>query len=39
MEQFRAKQLIPKIANGSLVFLFSPNDERWMREDPWANAD
>jgi hypothetical protein len=39
MEQFRAQKLIPKIANGALVFLFSPNDEQWMRGDPWANAD
>ena len=36
MEQFRAKRLLPKIANGGLVFLFSPNDENWMRRDPWA---
>jgi hypothetical protein len=36
MEQFRADRLIPKIANGSLVFLFSPNDENWMRRDPWS---
>jgi hypothetical protein len=36
MEQARAKRLIPKIANGSLVFLFSPNDENWMRHDPWG---
>lgn len=36
VEQSRAERLIPKIANGSLVFLFSPNDERWMKQDPWA---
>jgi hypothetical protein len=28
--------LIPKIANGGLVFLFSPNDAQWMNNDPWA---
>lgn len=33
-----AQQLIPMIANGGLVFHFSPADERWMREDPWAAA-
>ena len=39
MEQFRAKQLLPKLANGGLVFLFAPRDE-WIRSDPWiALAD
>ena len=38
MDQARAHRLIPKIANGGLVFLFSPNDAQWMRNDPWANA-
>lgn len=36
VEPARAQRLIPKIANGSLVFLFSPNDSRWMKNDPWA---
>ena len=36
MEQDRAHRLIPKIANGGLVFLFSPNDSQWMHNDPWA---
>jgi hypothetical protein len=36
MEQARARRLIPKIANGGLVFLFSPNDSQWMNSDPWA---
>ncbi len=36
MEQDRAQRLIPKIANGGLVFLFSPNDVQWMNGDPWA---
>lgn len=31
-----AERLIPMIANGGLVFHFSPADARWMREDPWA---
>ena len=39
MEQSRARRLIPKIGNGGMVFLFSPNDPRWMHRDPWAHAD
>lgn len=37
MEQARARNLLPRIANGGLVFLFSPLDERWMESDPWAS--
>jgi hypothetical protein len=36
MEQSRAKTLIPKIANGGLVYLFSPRDSQWMEKEPWA---
>lgn len=36
MELDLARQLIPMIADGGLVFHFSPADERWMRDDPWA---
>lgn len=36
MEQGRAQRLLPKLANGGLVFLFSPNDADWMRNDPWS---
>ena len=39
MEVWRARRLIPMIANGGLVFLFSPVDADWMRQDPWANAE
>lgn len=35
MELSRAQRLIPLIANGGLVFHFSPRDAKWMREDPW----
>ena len=35
MEPDRAQRLIPQIANGGLVFLFSPNDEDWIQNDPW----
>lgn len=38
MEQARAHRLIPKIANGSLVFLFSPYDNGWLRNDPWIGS-
>jgi hypothetical protein len=34
MEQDRAKRLLPKLANGGLVFLFAP-DADWMAKDPW----
>jgi hypothetical protein len=36
MEQARAKELLPKLANGSVVFLFAPNDQ-WLSSDPWVN--
>ena len=35
MEQQRAKRLLPKLANGGMVFLFAP-DAKWMSRDPWA---
>lgn len=38
MEEQRAQRLIPRIANGGLVFLFSPEDAGWMGGDPWARA-
>jgi hypothetical protein len=37
MEQQRAKSLLPKIADGGMVFLFAP-DENWMTRDPWLTA-
>jgi hypothetical protein len=39
METRRASNLLPKIGNGGLVFLFSPLEREWMSEDPWANMD
>ncbi len=33
-----AEDLIPRIADGGLVFHFSPLDARWLREDPWAGV-
>lgn len=40
MEQGRARRLLPKIADGGMVFLFAPNSE-WMASDRWivASAD
>jgi hypothetical protein len=38
MEQARAHKLIPMLADGSLVFLYSPNDADWVQNDPWATA-
>lgn len=37
LEQTRARKLLPQIANGGLVFLFSPLDKGWMQDDPWAS--
>jgi hypothetical protein len=38
MEPHLAERLIPRLANGGLVFHFSPLDTRWLREDPWAGS-
>lgn len=38
LEEFRAQRLLPMIANGSLVFLYSPNDPVWAEQDPWVNG-
>lgn len=37
MATLRAKRLLPKLANGGLVFLFAP-DRDWMGRDPWLAA-
>jgi hypothetical protein len=37
VEMHRARKLIPQIANGGMVFLFSPLDREWMAEDRWAS--
>lgn len=34
MDQARAKRLLPKLANGGMVFLFAP-DTKWLAGDPW----
>ena len=38
LEERRAQRLLPMIANGSLVFLYSPNDPVWLDQDPWINS-
>lgn len=38
MELSRAKELLPKLANGSLVFLYAPN-AKWLAGDPWVTAN
>ncbi len=38
VEPALAADLIPRIADGGLVFHFSPLDTRWLREDPWAGV-
>jgi hypothetical protein len=37
MEQARASRLLPRIANGGMVFHFSPRDRGWLERDPWIN--
>jgi hypothetical protein len=37
VEPDRAEWLLPKLANGGMVFLFAP-DQRWMSSDPWLAA-
>jgi hypothetical protein len=35
MEPDRAERLLPLLADGGVVFVYSPNDPRWLEEDPW----
>jgi hypothetical protein len=37
MEQTRARRLLPKLANGGVVFLYAP-DSTWLTSDPWLTA-
>ncbi|HSJ23273.1 MAG TPA: murein L,D-transpeptidase catalytic domain family protein [Longimicrobiales bacterium] len=39
MEQERARRLLPMIAEGGVVFIYSPRDLAWLSSDPWLNAD
>jgi hypothetical protein len=38
MEPARAERLLPKLADGGMVFLFAP-DQRWLDTDPWVSSD
>ena len=38
MEEARARRLLPLISDGGLVYLFSPEDSRWMGADPWSRS-
>jgi hypothetical protein len=38
MEPARAERLLPKLAEGGMVFLFAP-DAKWMAGDPWVASD
>jgi hypothetical protein len=39
MEMGRAQRLLPMIANGGVVFIYSPRDTRWLDSDPWVADD
>ena len=38
MEPDRARRLMPLLANGGVVFLYSPNDMDWLEQDPWVRS-
>jgi hypothetical protein len=38
MEQHRANRLLPMLAEGGVVFIYSPRDAAWLDGDPWLNA-
>ncbi|MEO6529034.1 MAG: murein L,D-transpeptidase catalytic domain-containing protein, partial [Gemmatimonadaceae bacterium] len=38
MEPDRAERLLPKLADGGMVFLFAP-DENWLARDPWLTSN
>ena len=38
MEQERARRLLPLIANGGVVFIFSPRDTAWLEDAPWSGG-
>ncbi len=39
MEPERAERLLPMLAEGSLVFQYSPNDREWATEEPWTQPE
>ena len=36
MEESRARRLLPMIANGGVVFIYSPRASDWLRAGPWT---
>ncbi|MGE0160376.1 MAG: murein L,D-transpeptidase catalytic domain-containing protein [Gemmatimonadales bacterium] len=38
MEPDRAERLLPLLANGGVVLVYSPNDTGWLREGRWVHA-
>lgn len=38
MEQSRARRLLPLLADGGVVFIYSPNDPSWLGGDPWIRG-
>jgi len=38
MEPERAERLLPLLAGGSVVLLYSPNDRTWLGEGPWVRS-
>ena len=38
MEVQRAARLLPMLANGGVVFVYSPNDREWLGRDPWIQG-
>jgi hypothetical protein len=38
MEPDRAERLLPKLADGGMVFLFAP-DQKWLANDPWISTN
>lgn len=38
MEMARADRLLPMLANGGVVFIYSPHATEWLSSDPWLIA-
>jgi len=38
MEPERAERLLPMLAGGGVVFVYSPSDPEWLSEGPWVRA-
>ncbi|MDH3223780.1 MAG: murein L,D-transpeptidase catalytic domain family protein, partial [Gemmatimonadota bacterium] len=38
MEPERAQRLLPLLEGGSVVFIYSPLDQRWVTQGPWVRT-